>query len=342
MRDSVRLWAILALAYAAAAEAIHLLWTNRFDTSAAMLANGVAVPAVQLAVLSLVSTAAGSDRRAFGDRFGLGGFFAAWLLCAVTLGVTTLAVGYFAFRTIDLTAAMMTMILFVPVGQAAAFCRSTSRPWAQPDWRAIVGHPLAGPVLAIDGLMLPAGWLWPAHPLFGMADAAVMQRRWMGTKVLVAAVVLAVVAIRGRAAARAPRATLLLIAVLLAAVAVDAFTGWMFASAAWAPAPLSRQPRPIIWIEGFAGFALVFLWSSLAAGRALSAEASQAAYLLRAGSVLIFFALLALLMNGFLSWQPVHPWAGVALTLASLAGTCFGVGALRLAGPSPEARTPPV
>ena len=77
----------------------------------------------------------------------------------------------------------------------------------------------------------------------------------------------------------------------------------------------------------------------LSAARALEAWAPDAAGLHRAGSVLIFLSLLSLLMNGFLSWLPVHPWAKLALTLGSLAGTSFCLAALAIS-PANASRQP--
>jgi hypothetical protein len=110
----------------------------------------------------------------------------------------------------------------------------------------------------------------------------------------------------------------------------------MFASALRMPEPVARQPLPIIWLELFGAIAAVFAWSSLRMVTTIAPAAPDAAFLIRAGTVLMFFALLSLLMNGFLSWLPVHPWAGLAMTCASLAATVFAAAALMLAAPQTE------
>ena len=328
MREYVRLWAVLAIAYVAAAQIIHLLWTNRFDLSRVMAASALAVPTMQLALFVLVAKLVRTEIGRYGQRLGLGGFFVAWLVGAVALGATGVAVGFLLFNLLDLTATATARVLFVPAAQAGALVAATSRRWKAPDWRGVAAHALAWPVLALDGLMLPAGWIWSSHPLVGLAGAAVMQRRWMGTKFLVAAVVMAIVAFRHRGVSGGTPQALGLAAALLAAIGLNGFVAWMFASAGWAPAPIANQPLTLIWLEGYAVFTVLFLWSVLSAGRALEAWAPDSAGLHRAGSVLIFLSLLSLLMNGFLSWLPVHPWAGLSLTLGSLAGTSFCLAAL--------------
>ena len=330
MREHIRVWAVLAIAYAAAAQINHLLWTNRFDLSVMMAATTLAVPTVQLALFVLVAKVVRTEIGRYGERLGLGGFFIGWLVGAVSLGATRVAVGFLLFNLLDLTAAAMARLLFVPAAQAAALVAATSRSWKVPDWHGVAAHPLAWPVLALDGLMLPAGWIWASHPLVGLADAAVMQRRWMGTKFMVAALMMAIVAFRQRGVPGATPQAPGLAAALLAAIGFNGFVAWMFASAGWAPAPIANQPLTLIWLEGYAVFTALFLWSVLSAARALEALAPDAAGLHRAGSVLIFLSLLSLLMNGYLSWLPVHPWAGLALTLGSLAGTSFCLAALVL------------
>lgn len=336
MRELLRLWALLAVTYLTATEVLHILWTEAFDLSLRVAINTLIVPAVQLAALAGFARLRGADVRRFGDALGLGGFFIAWAVALVALGATTLATGLLFFRNIDVTATMVSMLLFVPAAQAAPFCATTATArWPWPAWRSVLTHPLAGPVLWIDALMLPAGWLMPAHPLVGLAEAAVMQRRWMGTKCLAAAVVLAGLAFKSPKGTG--RGIFIAAALVMAAIGLDGFTQWMFASAMQMPAPIAIQPLPIIWLELFGALAGLFAWASLRLIRLTEPTAANSAFLLRAATVLMFLALLSLLMNGFLSWLPVQPWAGMAITFGSLAATTFAVAALMLAAPHSEA-----
>jgi hypothetical protein len=332
MRELVRLWALLAVTYLTATEVLSLLWTEAVDVSAQVAINTLTVPAVQLAALAGFAKLRGADVRRFGDALGLGGFFIAWAVALVALGTTTLATGLLFFRTIDVTATMVSMLLFVPAAQAAPFCAATAtQRWPWPEWRSVLTHPLAAPVLWIDALLLPAGWLLPAHPLVGLAEAAVLQRRWMGTKCLAAAVVLGALAFRSH---KAPgRVVLIAAALVMAAIGLDGFTHWMFASAMKMPDPIAIQPLPIIWLEVFGTLAGLFAWASLRLIRLTEQLAVNSAFMLRAATVLMFLAVLSLLMNGFLSWVPVHPWAGMAMTFGSLAATAFAVASLMLAAP---------
>ena len=80
MREWARLWALLAVVYLTATEAIRLLSTERLDRSAMLLASAIAVPTLQLALIALAAGLRRGDARRFGDRFGLAGFFGAWAL----------------------------------------------------------------------------------------------------------------------------------------------------------------------------------------------------------------------------------------------------------------------
>ena len=327
MREWARLWALLAVVYLTATEAIRLLSTERLDRSAMLLASAIAVPTLQLALIALAARLRRGDACRFGDRFGLAGFFGAWALALVGLGLMTVAVGLGVFLTVDLTATMVTTLLFVPAAQAAVFCVATSsRRWSRPDWRTVLSHPLGGPILWIDSVMLPAGWIWAGHPLLGMAEAAVMQRRWMATKCLAAAVTLTLLAIRAEAPHGQPgRRAFAAAAVVMTLLGLDGFFYWMFESAAMMPDPIAIQPLPIIWLEVYGLASGLFLWSSLRVARAFDSAAPTSASLQRAGILLMFAALLAVLMNGFLSWLPVAPWAGIALTCGSLSATALAL-----------------
>jgi hypothetical protein len=336
MREGLRLYALLAVTYLTASQVIQILWTAAPELSARVAANALIVPAAQLAALAAMARLRRVPLPRYGDAFGLGGFFAAWAVALVALGAATAGANFGLFRTVDLTAAMAATLLFVPVVQAAAFSAATaSGRWPRPDWRRLLTHPLAGPVLWIDALMLPAGWLLPTHPLFGLADAAIMQRRWMGTKCIAAACALAVVAIRSRPDRRA--SAFAAAALVLGAIGLDGFTQWMFASAMKMPEPIAVQPLYVIWLEVFGVLAALFAAVNLRLIRVIEPESAGPAFLLRAGSLLMFLALLSLLMNGFLSWQPVQPWAGMAMTSGSLSASTFAMAALMLVSPEREA-----
>ena len=333
MRDLARVWAVAAVVYATATQVIHILYAGGLDLSASFVVYTLAVPAAQLGLLALAARLRGAALGRYGERFGRGGFVAAWGLLLAAHGVTTVALGLLVFRLIDVTVTMVAALLWVPAAQAAAVVRATSMarmpPW--PVWRAALRHPLVMPVLAIDGIMLAAGLLLPSHPLLGLAEAGVMQRRWMATKCVAAAIGFAAVAMRARAGGTGTAAGAL--AVALAAIGVDGFTYWLFESAAHMPTPLALQPLPIIWLEVFGSMSVFLLAASLRTIRRLPAAPAAWA---RAALVLMFFALLSLLMNGFLSWLPVQPWAGLAMTLGSLSASAYAVAAVMAVSPPPD------
>src|SRR5262249_58381478 len=119
----------------------------------------------------------------------------------------------------------------------------------------IAARPLAWPILWIDAIALPVGLVWLHHPFVGIASAAPLQRRWMGTKLAAASLFLLVAATSrvDRIGSRANRVRVIALALVLAAIGADAFTPWMYAITTRMPAPLSLRPAPLIWRGGDGG-----------------------------------------------------------------------------------------
>jgi hypothetical protein len=243
--------------------------------------------------------------------------------------VTTLA-GWFVFRNLPLTDGVVFTWLFVPVAQAAAVSTSGAavRDWAA-RFRDAARAPLARPVLWIDVVMLSAGLILWTHPAMGFADAGVLQRRWFATKFIAAAGFLLwslrdpVVA--GRSG---DRVTSIGAAIVIALVGLDGFVPWMMDATARLPPPLANQPASLLWLEVYGGTLAVLVWLVRRTSRQVETTRPAAAAAFRGASVAVFVGGLALILNGFLSLQPVRPWAAAALLAGTLGATALAVGAI--------------
>ncbi len=268
-------------------------------------------------------------------------FFSMWIVLALSLAVTTVATSLLLFRSLDLSQAMFFSLLMIPTAQALVVAR-LSRPFggapAEPALRRALAHPLTGPVLWIDAVVLPAGWLLLHHPLLGMATAAILQRRWMGTKLMAAAFCLGAVALRRRASlSGAERGVLVATAVVLAAIGASGFSPLLRMVAAHVPAPLSRQPLLFVLFELYFVLTVAVISLVLSSGRLLGTRSAAAARLYDAAAGALFLTLLFVTMNGFLSLQPIEPWAGLAVTSGSVAGTLLAMAGILVAAPGPSA-----
>jgi hypothetical protein len=119
------------------------------------------------------------------------------------------------------------------------------------------------------------------------------------------------------------RSVVMALALALAAIGLDGFAPWIYGVAFRVPPPFSSQPLTFLWLEIYGGAIVLVVLLSLRVRRALGHASADAASLVAAAAVVLFLATLALMMNGFFSILPVEPWAGLALTCASVAGTLF-------------------
>ena len=83
---------------------------------------------------------------------------------------------------------------------------------------------------------------------------------------------------------------------------------------------------------GFSTAAALVLTFTILVRRSSGGRASVGHSPLGYAAIALFVATLAILMNGFLSLDPVFPWASIVLVAASTAASCYTAAALLLAG----------
>src|SRR5262245_5239084 len=255
-----RVWAILAASYVTATAVIQLLWSGGASLTLAAIGRAAAVLVVEAAALEIAARLAGLGRR---DRYvdPIGGFLIVWSGLLIAFGVATLAVDL-AVRELDVTSVAVFSLLSVPAVQAWALTASLGCGLALgTGWRSYVRHPLTRPVLLLDSVILFLGLLVPNHPLIGLAAVGLLQRRWVGTKLIAAALIFSAAAVRSSAPSRS--IPFLVLAVGLAALGIDTFAPWLFALSSQLPPPLSLQPLSVIWLEVYGAAALLVLLSTV-------------------------------------------------------------------------------
>jgi len=331
MNPRTRRAALVCITYWATAATARMLWTGGVRPTGESLALLATVPIVQIALVECAIAVRRSTarRRTLG---GLAAFFALWLVLTLALVAASLGMALGVFRDIDLTGGSLFSTVFIPALQALVLVIPFD---GERRWRRVrldvMAQPLARPILWIDAVMLTAGLALWENPAFGVARIAPLQRQWVGTKFMAAALFLVLhVRMARRGGAAPPRRPwpLVGLAVALAAVGLQAFAPWILKAASYLPRPIGSQPLPLLWLELYVAIFTAVLVSVLRSSPALERSSPTAARLADAATVVLFFATLAVLTNGALSYQAVEPWAPIALLTASLSATLFALAAI--------------
>jgi hypothetical protein len=318
--------ALVYVTYVTAGAAIRVLSTGRLTPTGESLALAAAVPAVQsMAVEAWIAVSRRSPGRATNS---LATFFVLWVMLSVALFVTSVAIAVGVFGDLNLTEAALFSTMFIPASQALAIARPLRRAprWIQ-LWTESSGHPIVRPILWIDAVIMSAGLILLNDPYIGVARAAPLQRQWVGTKLAAAAALFAWAA-RSRfhtrvGGSRRDSFPLAALSLILAILALQAFTGWMLAAARMAPAPIANQPMLVVWLEAFGTLFVALLVAVLRSTAALEESAASGGRLMNAATLLMFVALMTLVTNGAIAFHPVTPWAALSLVSASAASTLF-------------------
>ena len=134
-----------------------------------------------------------------------------------------------------------------------------------------------------------------------MSVAAILQRRWMATKLVAAALSRVVCHFDRRSCRRAIAAVVIALALALAAIGLDGFAPWMFGVDLPGPAALLEPAAAFLWLEVYGSAIVVVVLLSLRVRRALGHASADRGVAARAAAMVLFLATVALMMNGFLS-----------------------------------------
>jgi hypothetical protein len=256
-------------------------------------------------------------------------FLTLWLVIAPATAVAAAATSFLVFRHVDLTHDGFVHVVAVPIVQAMAILLAL-RPPAFARLRAMargaVGHPFVGPVLALDAVVVGAGWILRETPIVGFAGQGSIQSIWAGTKAIAAAGFLAIAALNPPPTQRdAPggRIWLWIFVAFVTGFGFNAFLPWMaalpglvFVGAA------AGLPRVFKWLILYGSLAVVAIWAAVRSAECLSGRTRTAAALLTATTTLAVGCLTLAVSNLFLRPFLVQPVSAIVDTGASLAMTC--------------------
>jgi hypothetical protein len=252
-----------------------------------------------------------------------------WIVMAPATAVATAAISFLVFRHVDLTHDGFVHVVAVPVVQSMAILLALRPPAfarLRANAREAGGHPFVGPVLALDAVVVGAGWILRETPIVGFAGQGSIQSVWAGTKAIAAAGFLAIAALnppRTRRDAPGGRVWLWIFVALETAFGFNAFLPWMAALPGLVfIGTAAGLPRVFKWLILYGSLAVVAIWAAVRSAECLSESTRTAAALLTATTALAVGSLTLAVSNLFLRPFLIQPVSAIVDTGASLAMTC--------------------
>lgn len=255
-----------------------------------------------------------------------------WLVLGALATLTTLGLGALAFRQIDLTFVQFAVLVCAPLLQAIVLVWQSEQAGSAVTTiaRAVLHHPLAQPVLLLDGLVLGAGIVgWDTHVIGLGADDSI-QTRWTLIKSATA------IAFCARAAWRAPKGQRLavarqLIAPLMLILAIEPSTSWLVAGFARVHAVIGTRAEVLQRLAFYGPLFAMLIGLALRSAHNLDGRSRESAGLIHAavaGAIAVGVTVVLACFN-----LPVvtQPWLGVATFAASAASTCMLLAAIFVA-----------
>jgi hypothetical protein len=255
-----------------------------------------------------------------------------WIVLGAVAAFTVYGGGYLAFRVIDLTFLQFATVLCAPLLQAAVLVWRSEQPAddAAALARSVFRHPLAQPVLLIDGLLLGAGIVLWESPVIGLGAAVNVHSTWTLVKAAAAT------AFFGRAFLRAtgrdrPAVLLRVLAPVLLVFALDPSTSWLAAGFPHVHAVAGPNAEVLLRLAFYGPlFGLLTTLTVRSAG-GLARRSHEAAGLLQAAVAAALVLGVTVVLASFNLPIVVQPWLGIASLSASAATTCVLLAAIFLA-----------
>jgi hypothetical protein len=261
--------------------------------------------------------------------------FKYWFALAALAWVTTYATAILFFRLVDVSFAQFATLLCVPLVQAVLLAWRATPPTdaLAALGRRAVRHPLAQPVLMLDGLLLGAGIIgWDWHLVGFGADVSV-QANW--TMVKAAAVVGFGAGAVLRSRARTTTA-LQLVAPVLLMFAVEPSTSWLAAGFARAHAAFVPQGEVVQRLVFYAPLFAVLVGLTMRSARGIEGRVREAGYALQIAIAAAVVVALTVVLASFNLPTVTQPWLGVATLSASVTATSVLLAAIFLADAGPS------
>ena len=250
----------------------------------------------------------------------IGRVFKYWCALAPLAAVTTFATALLFFRLVDLSFGQFATLLCVPLFQAVFLAWRAAPPTdaLAALGRAAIRHPLAQPVLVLDGLMLGAGivgWDWHA---VGFGAAVSVQVTWTLVKAA------AVVGFGAGAVLRSHdrRTTALqLVAPVLLMFAVEPSTSWLAAGFARAHAAFVPQAEVLQRLAFYTPLFALLAGLTLRSARSVERGVREAGHALQVAIAAAVAVAVTVVLASYNLPTVTQPWLGVATLAASTAAT---------------------
>jgi hypothetical protein len=256
-----------------------------------------------------------------------------WIALGGLAGLVTYGTALLVFRRIDLSFVTFAAVLCAPLLQSLVLvwrAEAGARVAATVAW-SLLRHPLAQPVLVLDGLAFAAGLVaWETH-LVGFGAPVNVHATWTLVKTAAAAAFLA----GGIARASGGGARLAMLwhvapAVLLT-LALEPSASWMAASFARVLAMVGPQLEVVQRLIFYGTLYWLLIALVLRSARRLDAVSHEAAAMFHALVAAALVTGLAVTLACFNLPVVTQPWLGVASMAASAAATSLLLAAICLA-----------
>jgi hypothetical protein len=260
-----------------------------------------------------------------------------WLVLAPLAAVTTFGTGLLLFRLVDLSFVQFATLLCAPLLQAVVLAWRAAPPTdALAALAAAVGrHPLAQPVLVLDGVMLGAGVVgWDWH-LAGFGAAVSIQTAWTLIK-SAAAVAFCISAVMQSIGRQRGALALQVGAPLLLMFALEPSTSWLAAAFARVHATLGPQKEVLQRLAFYGPLFSILVVLSHRSARGVQARSRDAGPLLQVTIAAAVVVAVTVVLATFNLPTLTQPWLGVAALAASVAATSVLLAAILLATAEPR------
>jgi hypothetical protein len=260
----------------------------------------------------------------------IGRIFKYWCALSLLAVVTSYATAILFFRLVDVSFVQFATLVCVPLMQAVLLAWRAAPPT---DALAALGrfaarHPLAQPVLVLDGLLLGAGIIgWDWHLVGFGADVSV-QASWTMVKAA------AVVAFGAGAVLRAherTRTALRLAAPVLLMLAVEPSTSWLAAGFARAHAAFVPQGEVLQRLAFYGPLFAVLLGLTMRSARGVGRTVREAGQALQIAIATAVIVAVTVVLASYNLPTVTQPWLGVATLSASITATSVLLAAIFLA-----------
>jgi hypothetical protein len=268
--------------------------------------------------------------------------FKYWLVLAPLAVVTAYGTALLFFRLVDLSFTQFATLLCAPLLQAVVLAWRAAAPanaLAGLAWSA-ARHPLAQPVLLLDGMVLGAGVIgWDWH-VVGFGAAVNIQTSWTLVKAAAAFSFLAGAVFRTRGGERATTA-LTFSAPLLLVLAIEPSTSWLAAGFARAHAAFGPQAEVLQRLAVYAPSFAILVGLVLRSGPAVARRSREAGLLVEFTIAAAVVVAVTVVLASFNLPNVTQPWLGVATLAASWGASCVLLAAIFLATRSRSTATIP-